>query len=1056
MRGNTGITGVVDCYLNGQNVGQRTGVGRLYNTTNQIGLGAKFDQTLYETGGSGGTGQYFAGDIAEFIYYGARALTVAEINRVESYLATKYGITLYQTPAQNYTSANSTTVFAATSTHNAYDYDIAGLGYDDASDLIQQQSRSNNSDGLVTMIDTGGLSEGDWLIWGNDNDDNGTIQQITSGVPSGVSHRLDRVWRVDRQGTPGAVNVQFNISALTVAGTTAADFNLIIKNSDANFTTGATTVAATSYAGGIVTFNGVTFAADDYFTLGTGRQPTVTLSVSPATLAENGGVSTFTATLSAVHTSNVTVNLAYSGTATNGTDYTASNTQITIIAGNLTGSVTVTGVNDPNDEPNETVIVDITTVVNASESGVQQQTATITDDDLPPTVTLSQTGNPIAENGGSGSFTATLSVASGFTVTVDLGYSGTATGADYNASGTQIVIAPGATTGSVTITGVDDALDEDDETVIADITGVTNGTESGVQQQTKTITDDDPLPAVTLSSAGSPIAENGGVGTLTATLDAVSGRNVTVNLTYSGTAGGSDYTASTSITILAGSLTGSINVIGVDDTLDENNETVIADISSVTNGTESGVQQQTITITDDDAPPTVTLSQVGNPIAENGGVGTFVATLNTASGLNVTVNLGYSGTASGSDYSASASSITILAGSLTGSVNITGTDDALDEDDETVIADITSVTNGTESGVQQQTKTITDDDPPPNVTLSASPATMNENGGTSTVTATLDAVSGRNVTVTLSYSGTAIHGADYSGSNTITITAGSLTGNTGLAAIDNAIYEGDKDADIDIASVTNGVESGVQQVTVTIIEDEVACNLDPYQAPSGTSTVFFLSADGSFDPTDPGIQPSGPNDFDTLVLGRNAAQIAARRALAVNYYLTKYGIDFTSGNSALGGAVFLAKFSSDDFWGFRVHGASDYRTHQDAGEIKMGYYAMVVWAPAGVTLYGTWGGGGGTWVPRDTVAEFGEMVIDLPQPCTDGSTQTTSFYIEYESIVPQMADGVEGLGPAYPSLYEHLVTSPDFGTGSIEGLKELRNTSYDQVDAFMTGIIRFP
>ncbi len=45
--------------------------------------------------------------------------------------------------------------------------------------------------------------------------------------------------------------------------------------------------------------------------------------------------------------------------------------------------------------------------------------------------------------------------------------------------------------GSITITAVDDAVDEADETVVVDISSVTNGTESGNQQAMTTITDDD-------------------------------------------------------------------------------------------------------------------------------------------------------------------------------------------------------------------------------------------------------------------------------------------------------------------------------------------------------------------------------------------------------------------------------------------------------------------------------------------------------------------------------------------------------------------------------------
>ncbi|KOF01331.1 hypothetical protein OB69_18165, partial [Roseivirga seohaensis subsp. aquiponti] len=49
--------------------------------------------------------------------------------------------------------------------------------------------------------------------------------------------------------------------------------------------------------------------------------PTVTLSVSNTTIAEAAGTSTITATLSAVSSQDVTVTLAYSGTATSGIDY---------------------------------------------------------------------------------------------------------------------------------------------------------------------------------------------------------------------------------------------------------------------------------------------------------------------------------------------------------------------------------------------------------------------------------------------------------------------------------------------------------------------------------------------------------------------------------------------------------------------------------------------------------------------------------------------------------------------------------------------------------------
>ena len=60
---------------------------------------------------------------------------------------------------------------------------------------------------------------------------------------------------------------------------------------------------------------------------------------------------------------------------------------------------------------------------------------------------------------------------------------------DYVPSATQIVIAPGATSGVITVTASPDSLVESRETVIVDIANVTNGTESGTQRATATIID---------------------------------------------------------------------------------------------------------------------------------------------------------------------------------------------------------------------------------------------------------------------------------------------------------------------------------------------------------------------------------------------------------------------------------------------------------------------------------------------------------------------------------------------------------------------------------------
>ena len=97
--------------------------------------------------------------------------------------------------------------------------------------------------------------------------------------------------------------------------------------------------------------------------------PTVTLGLTGSPMAENGGRATVTATLSGPSSQPVTVTLAFSGTATFPADYARSGSVITIPAGNLSGSITLTAVQDLIDEPDETIVVAIESVTNASAAG---------------------------------------------------------------------------------------------------------------------------------------------------------------------------------------------------------------------------------------------------------------------------------------------------------------------------------------------------------------------------------------------------------------------------------------------------------------------------------------------------------------------------------------------------------------------------------------------------------------------------------------------------------------------------------------------------------------
>jgi len=166
--------------------------------------------------------------------------------------------------------------------------------------------------------------------------------------------------------------------------------------------------------------------------------PLVTLSLSGTSLAESGPAVTVTTTLDRATSNEVTVNLAFGGTA-DGSDYAASASQVQIVPGALSGEITLTGFDDTLVEPDETVIVRIDSTVNAVEEAEQEGQATILNDD---SATLSISDVVVTEGEGT-TFTVTLDKAVDAGVTVDFATSdGSAlAGADYTAAAGTLLFA---------------------------------------------------------------------------------------------------------------------------------------------------------------------------------------------------------------------------------------------------------------------------------------------------------------------------------------------------------------------------------------------------------------------------------------------------------------------------------------------------------------------------------------------------------------------------------------------------------------------------------------
>lgn len=437
------------------------------------------------------------------------------------------------------------------------------------------------------------------------------------------------------------------------------------------------------------------------------------------TVNELDGTATITVMLDTPSAQVVTVKYATSnGTATAGSDYTATNGTVTFAAGETSKTFTVAITDDAMQEGAEALTLTLSEPAGASLGATPTATLTIIDDES-TTVQLTTANLHIDENGGQAQIEVTLSKAAAFPVTVDYAITaGTATAdADYSATNGTLTFAAGETSKSFAITIVDDTLFETSETINLALSNVTPGTASlGIPAASVvTIVDNDSLPTVAFSTATYNVNENGGNATITAQLSAASSQQVTVQYaTSDGTASaGSDYTtASGTLTFAPGETTKSFTIAVANDALDEEDEVVELALNAPTNANLGAVAGAVLTIADDDAAPTVQFESASATAKENVSLVEIVVTLSAPSGKLVTVKYASSnGTATeGSDYAAAIGTLTFAPGETSKRIELSLLNDKNGENNETLSLALSAPTNATAGATVTFTLTIQDDD----------------------------------------------------------------------------------------------------------------------------------------------------------------------------------------------------------------------------------------------------------------------------------------------------------------------------------------------------------
>jgi hypothetical protein len=563
--------------------------------------------------------------------------------------------------------------------------------------------------------------------------------------------------------------------------------------------------------------------------------PPVTVDITgPATIAENGGSATFKiqARSRPCGSCSVTVSWATSnGSATAGTDYTASGSPPTLTLNKTTWvrTVTVPILNDTVYETAETFSTAITAVAGGGTIGTGTVTTTINDNDPAPSVSINSVA--IAE-GDAGTATATFTVTrTGTTAvngTVNFATSnGSATaGPDYAATSGTLTFTPAQTSRTVSVIANGDTVDENDETYSVSLSGATN-LQIGTGAGTGTILDDD---TAAFLSVGDVSAAEGDAGTSTATftvtLAPASGKTVTVNYaTADGSATApSDYaSASGTVTFTPGQAVKTIPVTVKGDTTREPDEGYTMNLSGATNASISDALGAGA-IVNDDPVPTISIPDLSQSEGNAGtSTMTLAVTLDRASSSTITVDYATtSGTATaGVDYVAASGTLTFTPGQTSKNVVVTVNGDGSYENDETFTVGLSNASSASiadPSGLG----TIANDDAAPSFSVNDL-SFVEGNAGTSTITFTITKTGATAMPASVDFATadvTATASSDYvAASGSTTFAPGGTTKTVSVTIDGDVTYESGESFVLNLTNPINATIADAQG-TASITNDD--------------------------------------------------------------------------------------------------------------------------------------------------------------------------------------------------------------------------------------------
>ncbi len=425
------------------------------------------------------------------------------------------------------------------------------------------------------------------------------------------------------------------------------------------------------------------------------------ISAITGSTTEAGGTATFTVNLKSQPTANVSIALS-SSDSTEGSVSPAS-LLFTSSNWNTAQTVTVTGIDDSTIDGNKSylILLGIASSSDSNYSGLDPSDVSVTNtDDETAGFTISTITDNTTESGGSTFFTFKLNSQPNANVTIAVSSSDTTEGT-VSPSSLVFTSSNWSTTQSVIITGVDDSLDDGNQSYTV-LLGAASSSDSNYNSLNPTdisLTNvDDETAGFTISSISGVTTEYGGTSTFTIKLNSQPTADVSIAVSSSDTTEGTVSTASLTFTTTNWSTTQTVTVTGVNDSAVDGNQsyTIVLAAASSSDSNYNGLNPDNVSVTNtDDETAGITVSSISGNTTESGGTATFTLKLTSQPSANVTIAVSSSVTTEGS---VSTSSITFTSSNWNTdqTITVTGIDDSIADGDITYTV-VLAAANSTDS-----------------------------------------------------------------------------------------------------------------------------------------------------------------------------------------------------------------------------------------------------------------------------------------------------------------------------------------------------------------------